>query len=103
LILAIGGVLANALGQADGSKTTLKIYMDLVRVNVVQATPGDEAVFNLRLNKMLPTPCLTIATIRYERVLWYIQQRCVPVMCVYVYVCVRVMCVCFLLLVVKKH
>ena len=56
--------MVNALGQPEGSKTKLKIFMDLVRVNVVQATPGNDPVFNLHLNKMLPTPSLTVVTMR---------------------------------------
>jgi len=38
--------------------------IDSINVNVVQATTGGDSVFNLKLNKLLPTPSICILSLR---------------------------------------
>nr|XP_026696686.1 transmembrane protein KIAA1109 [Ciona intestinalis] len=45
-----------------------QICMDFVRINVIQATLGQDSVFNLQLNKLSPCPCVSILTLRLDKV-----------------------------------
>ncbi|XP_076826116.1 bridge-like lipid transfer protein family member 1 isoform X2 [Clavelina lepadiformis] len=55
--------------QQDATKpgSRIEVFMDAIRINIVQATLGNDPVFNLRLNKMLPTACITVAAVCVDR------------------------------------
>nr|XP_039251251.1 transmembrane protein KIAA1109-like isoform X2 [Styela clava] len=50
-----------------GTKLTVK--MDKVRLNILQATLGDDKIFSLRSSKLLPTPCVTVLATRLDSLL----------------------------------
>jgi len=43
----------------------IHLSIDSLCVNVVQATTGEDPVFNLKLNKLLPTPSISVLSLRY--------------------------------------
>nr|CAB3258643.1 uncharacterized protein KIAA1109 [Phallusia mammillata] len=46
----------------------IQLCVDSLCVNVVQATLGDDPVFNLHINKLLPNPAMSILSIRFDQV-----------------------------------